>query len=181
MCQLIVLPVNNIQGMSGRQARRDGMARMNAARRSDAMLPEDHADLEDLVGYNLKRAYVIVDADFRRALGEDGLAPRVFSALSLIVHTPGITQSDLARSLGIERSGLVAITDDLEGRGFVIRKPVPGDRRVQALAPTKAGMAAYLQALETVRAHEAQLLSGLSQAETETLVALLRKIRQIGD
>jgi DNA-binding MarR family transcriptional regulator len=181
MCRLIVSPVNNIQGLIGRQARRDGMARGNAALRSEGTSPEDYADLEELVGYNLKRAYVIVDADFRRALGEDGLAPRVFSALSLIVHTPGITQSDLARSLGIERSGLVAITDDLETRGFVMRKPVPGDRRVQALAPTKAGKAAYLEALATVRAHEARLLSGMTQAEIETLTSLLQKIRQISD
>ena len=157
------------------------MARVTAARQSAQISPEDHADLEDFVGYNLKRAYVIVDADFRRALGADGLAPRVFSALSLIVHTPGMTQSDLARTLGIERSGLVAITDDLEARGFVIRQPVPGDRRVQALAPTEAGQAAYLDALQTVRAHEARLLSDLSPAETETLIGLLRKIRQIGD
>ncbi len=157
------------------------MAHATAARQGAQTSPEDHADLEDLVGYNLKRAYVIVDADFRRALGEDGLAPRVFSALSLIVHIPDITQSDLARRLGIERSGLVAITDDLEARGFVIRQPVPGDRRVQALAATKAGKAAYLEALQTVRAHEARLLSDLSPAEAETLVGLLRKIRQIGD
>ena len=157
------------------------MARLSAARQSAPTSPEDHADLEDFVGYNLKRAYVIVDADFRRALGDDGLAPRVFSALSLIVHTPGITQSDLARSLGIERSGLVAITDDLEARGFVIRQPVPGDRRVQALAPTDAGKAAYVEALENVRAHETALLSGLSRAEIETLMGLLKKIRQIGD
>lgn len=157
------------------------MARATPALRNEDAASAGDSDLEGFVGYNLKRAYVIVDADFRRALGEDGLAPRVFSALSLIVHTPGITQSDLARSLGIERSGLVAITDDLEARGFVLRKPVPGDRRVQALAPTKAGKTAYLEALETVRAHEARLLADLTPAEVETLIGLLRKIRQFGD
>lgn len=157
------------------------MARVTAARQSEGARPEGHADLEDFVGYNLKRAYVIVDADFRRALGADGLAPRVFSALSLIVHSPGITQSDLARTLGIERSGLVAITDDLEARGLILRQPVPGDRRVQALAPTRTGTAAYQAALDAVRAHEARLLADLTPDETETLIGLLRKIRQIGD
>ncbi|MHA7889119.1 MULTISPECIES: MarR family winged helix-turn-helix transcriptional regulator [Roseicyclus] len=157
------------------------MARATATPSPGILPPDEHADLEDFVGYNLKRAYVIVDADFRRALGEDGLAPRVFSALSLIVHTPGITQSDLARRLGIERSGLVAIADELEARGFVMRKPVPGDRRVQALMPSAAGKAAYLEALETVRAHEASLLASLSSDEVETLVALLKKIRRIGE
>lgn len=157
------------------------MPRADAALRNEVTTSAGESDLEGFVGYNLKRAYVIVDADFRRALGEDGLAPRVFSALSLIVHTPGITQSDLARTLGIERSGLVAITDDLETRGFVMRKPVPGDRRVQALAPTRAGKAAYLEALATVRAHEARLLADMTPAEIATLIGLLQKIRQIGD
>ncbi|NIZ15253.1 MarR family winged helix-turn-helix transcriptional regulator [Phaeobacter sp. HF9A] len=137
------------------------------------------SDLEDLVGYNLKRAYVIVSTDFRNALGEDGFAPRPFSALSLIVQFPGITQSELARKLGIERSGLVAIVDELEGRGYLQRQAVPGDRRVQALAPTEAGQAAYLRAQEVVREHEAKLLAHLTAQERETLLSLLRKIRQV--
>ncbi|WP_050929695.1 MarR family winged helix-turn-helix transcriptional regulator [Aestuariivita boseongensis] len=138
-------------------------------------------DLEGLLGYNLKRAYVILRNDFRDALGEDGFAPRVFSALSLIVQYPDITQSELARVLGIERSGLVAIVDDLEARRLVQRKPVPGDRRVQALAPTAAGIAAYDTARAAVQAHEAARLSNFTKAEQETLMQLLRKIRAVED
>lgn len=157
------------------------MSRPNTSLQGQAVSHDDHGDLEDLVGYNLKRAYVIVSADFRSTLGEAGLAPRVFSALALIMQFPLITQSDLARKLGIERSGLVAIIDDLEGRGYVVRQPVPTDRRVQALAPTEVGKVAYQHAIEAVRAHEAQLLSGLTVQETQTLVGLLKKIRSIGD
>ncbi|WP_240453943.1 MarR family winged helix-turn-helix transcriptional regulator [Chachezhania antarctica] len=136
-------------------------------------------DLEDLVGYNLKRAYVILSADFKRTLGEDGFAPRVFSALSLIVQYPDITQSELARMLGIERSGLVAIVDQLEQRGFVQRNAVPGDRRVQALMATGDGCAAYEQARASVEAHEEKLLSHMTPRDVETLLGLLRKIREI--
>lgn len=149
---------------------------------SDPSVVQDrHDDLEDLVGYNLKRAYVIVSADFRRALGQDGFAPRAFSAMSLIVQFPNITQSELARKLGIERSGLVAIIDELESRDYAKRQPVSGDRRVQALAPTRAGKAAYAHARDVVRAHEAELLSDLSPSERETLIGLLLKIRNLGN
>lgn len=134
-------------------------------------------DLEEFIGYNLKRAYVIVQADFRRALGEDGFAPRVFSALSLVVQYPNVTQSGLARMLGIERSGLVAIVDELEGRGLLKRTHVPGDRRVQALVPTDKGAKAYTEARAAVRAHEDALLSNLSEDEKATLMGLLAKIR----
>ncbi|MHA3914958.1 MarR family winged helix-turn-helix transcriptional regulator [Halovulum sp. GXIMD14793] len=134
-------------------------------------------DLEKLIGYNLKRAYVTVQADFRRAMGQDGLAPRVFSALSLVVQHPEITQSGLARMLGIERSGLVAIVDELEARGLIRRDAMPGDRRVHALVPTEQGHATYITALATVQAHEDAVLSGLTADERKTLLALLRKIR----
>lgn len=135
------------------------------------------SDLEELVGYNLKRAYVIVRNDFRAALDGDDLAPRVFSALSLVVQFPNITQSELARMLGIERSGLVAIVDTLEKRGFLARATVPGDRRVQALVPTAAGATAYDRAVRAVRAHEARLFADFTETEVAQLISLLKKIR----
>jgi len=138
----------------------------------------DCSDLEGLVGYNLKRAYVIVQSDFRHALGKDGLSARSFSALSLVVQNPEITQSELSRLLKIERSGLVAIVDELETHEYISRTTVPGDRRVQALVPLNAGMAAYSQALSQVQTHEKKLLANLNDSELKTLLQLLKKVRQ---
>ena len=143
----------------------------------DMTVPE----LESFIGYNLKRAYVIIQADFRRAIGADGFGPRTFSALSLVVQFPNITQTGLARMLGIERSGLVAIIDDLEKSGLVRRTTVPGDRRAQALLPTKAGIKAQADALAAVRAHEDQLLANFTPEERATLMTLLQKIRALGE
>lgn len=157
------------------------MAGRQNPRRPD---PEDQfpmPDLEAYIGYNLKRAYVILQKDFREALGADGLAPRDFSALALVVQFPNITQSELARMLGIERSGLVAIVDELEGRGYLSRAAVPGDRRVHALVPTPTGIAACARATEQVKAHEEKLLSHMTQDEIQMLGSLLRKIRARGE
>lgn len=137
----------------------------------------DSSDLDDLIGYNLKRAYVVVRNDFREALGEDGMSARVFSALSLSIRYPNITQSALARMMGIERSGLVAVVDELEAREYLRRAPVPGDRRVQALVPTEAGRRAYGSAIRAVRAHEERLFSDMTEDERQTLLNLLKKIR----
>lgn len=137
----------------------------------------DSSDLEGLIGYNLKRAYVIVRTDFRKTLGEDGMSARVFSALSFCIRFPNITQSELASIMGIERSGLVAIVDELEANSYLRRVPVPTDRRVQALVPTDAGRAAYRAALKAVRAHEDTLFSELTDDEKQTLLSLLKKIR----
>ena len=135
------------------------------------------SDLEGLFGYNLKRAYMIVAEDFRSALADRDVSARVFSALSLVVSFPNITQSALARMMRIERSGLVAIVDELERRGYLRRAAVPGDRRVQALVPTDQGRTAYAEMLDIVRNHENALFADMSESEKETLLALLKKIR----
>jgi len=152
------------------------------ARKATNAADDTHAsDLEDLIGYNLKRAYVIVRADFNKSMGADGMSTRVFTALSLALRNPDITQSALARMMEIERSGLVAIVDELEARDFLHRVAVPTDRRVQALVVTDKGRRAYATALRTVRAHEDRLFETLSDHEKRTLVTLLRKIRHVED
>ena len=60
------------------------------------------SDLEELVGYNLKRAYVVVQEDFREALGQDGISAGVFSVLSLTMESPNITQSKLAGCITVD-------------------------------------------------------------------------------
>lgn len=137
----------------------------------------DETDLDALIGYNLKRSYLIFQSDFRESVGEGGLSPRVFSALSLVVNNPNISQSELARILGIERSGTVAIVDELERRGYVSRAAVPGDRRVHALVAKKKGTNAYKKVSAIVRMHENKLMAHLSGLEKKTLLKLLRKIR----
>ena len=155
------------------------MAGKSSSLRTETLRESAASDLEDLIGYNLKRAYVIVRAHFSDSLGEDGMSTRVFSALSLIVQSPNITQSALARMMGIERSGLVAIVDELEARDYLRRAAVPGDRRVQALVPTDDGRRAYAAALHAVRDHEDRLFSGMTDDEKRTLLSLLKKIRRM--
>ncbi|MGI9500874.1 MAG: MarR family winged helix-turn-helix transcriptional regulator [Geminicoccaceae bacterium] len=142
--------------------------------------PKDRTEVEPLdtlVGYNLKRAYMIFQDDFRKTLGDSGLTPRAFAVLTLIAQIPSVTQSAISRHLGIERSGLVAIVDDLEKRGLVLRVAVPGERRVQALAITDNGKRAHKISDEAVRKHEERLLSVFSRRERQTLLDLLSRLR----
>lgn len=155
------------------------MTRKSSDLQASTGISSEASDLEALIGYNLKRAYVIVRAHFRDSLGPDAMSGRVFSALSLVVQSPQITQSALARMMGIERSGLVAIVDELEARAYLRRAAVPGDRRAQALVPTDAGRQAYARAIQEVRDHEARLFGDLTETEQQTLLRLLQKIRGV--
>ena len=139
-----------------------------------------HSDLKALLGYNLKRAYIIVKDDFNKSLGPNGLAPREFALLSLVVAYPQITQSELARMLGIERSGLVAIVDKLEDADFLKRVVVPSDRRVQALVATENGTETYFTMHKLVVMHEERLLADFTDNEKAELIRLLQKIQLAG-
>ena len=133
--------------------------------------------LERLIGYNLKRAYMLFLADFREVLGDEGMSPRVFSVLTVVVEAPHVTQSEVARKLGIERSGLVAIVNELEKRGYVRRTQVPGDRRIFALYPTTEGARICAIVCEQLEQRERARLAILNPQERMQLMSILKHIR----
>jgi DNA-binding MarR family transcriptional regulator len=134
--------------------------------------------LTDFIGYGMKRALSIVQADLARVLSDFGLRAVSFSALSIIVAQPGLTQTQLADALQIERSNLVTLIDELSGRGLIIRAPVAQDRRRHALMPTATGKKLAIAAREAVEAHERALFSCLTAQEQTDLKRLLTKFRQ---
>ncbi|MFG1604635.1 MarR family winged helix-turn-helix transcriptional regulator [Actinoplanes sp. NPDC049265] len=70
-----------------------------------------------------------------------GLALRDYIVLSALDKTPGLTQSDLGRSLGLDKTTLMSQLDRLEKRGLVVRHSAPGDRRLRIPVITDAGEA----------------------------------------
>jgi DNA-binding MarR family transcriptional regulator len=134
--------------------------------------------LRQLVGYTMKRATHLMQADAARVLEPLGLRITTFSALSVICDTPDVTQSQLAASLNMERSNTVLIIDALEEAGLIGRHRVLSDRRSFALRATLSGIKRRRTAVAALEAHEDAMLSGLSAEERATLVALLRRIDQ---
>jgi DNA-binding MarR family transcriptional regulator len=141
--------------------------------------PVIQGNLLDLVGYNMKRAYMRLNHDFRQNLTVLDLRQRTFSVLSLVVENPDISQSSVARTLGIERSGTVVIIDELEGRNLLSREKVPGDRRTYALRATLDGQRLHNRALKKIKQREGKILASLTNAERDTLVSLLKRIHRV--
>lgn len=150
----------------------------------DAIVPptdepaEADRHLSAFIGYAMKRALSIVQADFARTLAEYDLRAVSFSALSIIVGEPGLTQTQLADALQIERSNLVTIIDQLAARNLIIRAPVAQDRRRHALMPTTAGKQLAAAAQASIADHERRLFACLTEAERAELQRILRKFRK---
>lgn len=138
------------------------------------------ATLREFTGYNMKRAFIVIQADVTRTLEPFGLRMVTYSALAIVGDNPGLSQSQLAAALAIERPNLVVIVDELEGRDLVNRDRVPTDRRTYALRLTTEGARLLASATEAVRGHEARMMKGIGKSEEASLIACLNHIEASG-
>ncbi|SLN26006.1 Transcriptional regulator SlyA [Aquimixticola soesokkakensis] len=129
--------------------------------------------LRQFVGYNMKRAYINVSADMSATLEPFGLKIMTFSALAIVLENPDLTQTQLGGALGIERSGVVVLVDELEEADLIARNRVAGNRRSYALRATVKGQALWKKVEARVRLHEARLLANLTDDDKESLRAML--------
>ncbi len=95
--------------------------------------------LSERLGYFVRRVQVWIFQDFIRRLSRIDISPAQFSVLVVIGCNPGLSQADLAATLGIERARLVRMLHRLERRGLTQRLPSPADRRRHALRLTREG------------------------------------------
>lgn len=135
----------------------------------------------ELVGYNLKRSYLVVRNAAQEVLEPMGLKVVSMTALSLIVDNPGIAPSQIADTLQMERPNIVVIIDELETRQLISRARSKQDRRRFALTATVRGRRLRDQASEAVAKAEYAALGALSDAEIAQLLELLRRIRGARD
>ncbi|QGW84117.1 MarR family winged helix-turn-helix transcriptional regulator [Variovorax paradoxus] len=132
--------------------------------------------LEALVGYNARRAWLIISGVFAERMAPYGLKQIDFSVLSLLAHNPGATSRQLCNALDILPPNLVSLVATLDSRGLIERKPHPHDGRAVGLHLTEAGDKLIREAEQTVTQLEADASARLTARERETLIRLLQKI-----
>ncbi|MCT9123762.1 MarR family winged helix-turn-helix transcriptional regulator [Cupriavidus gilardii] len=143
----------------------------------DPHLPDvDYGVLDNLIGYAIRRAQIRLYEDFVRSLAPWNITPPRFSALVLISRNPDLKLTDLARIMGIARSGAVLLVDALEEMKLVARRPAENDRRAFSLVLTAAGRRTLEAATEAVCKHDAKMARALSAQEQQTLRALLARL-----
>ncbi len=146
------------------------------ARRPAPRKKINHGVLTELVGYGLRRAQAAVFSHFLGSVGKLGVSPGQFGVLVLIKENRGLSQSALAKALGIERSTMVAVIDRLESQGLVERVTSETDRRSYALALTPEGAELLARVTPLVRPHERQIAARLSAREKVMLMEMLERV-----
>lgn len=136
--------------------------------------PIEYGALPGLLGYQLRRAQVMIFQHFAVSFGDRNITPGQLGLLILISENPGISQTALAKAARIERSTLGEVVGALEKRGLVDRRRMPRDRRSHAVHLSKQGRKTLDEIMPLVRAHELDATSSLSAGERENLLTLLR-------
>src|SRR5262245_31097509 len=120
----------------------------------------------------------LVFQDFIRTLAAIDIGPAQYSMLVVIAANPGLSQSDLADRLGIERARLVRLLDKLERRGLTQRLNSRNDRRSHALRLTREGHNALRRAKTLAALHEARLAEKFGADRRRLLIDALRNFER---
>lgn len=136
---------------------------------------DDCADLTDDLGWQLG----VVFRAYARAAGEAVSdvpgGPRGFQVLAAAAQEVAANQGTLGQHLGIDRTVLTYLIDDLERAGLVERRPDPADRRSRRIVATDQGREVLIQRQEILRKVESHLL-GVLGADTATFRILLQRL-----
>jgi MarR family transcriptional regulator, organic hydroperoxide resistance regulator len=119
----------------------------------------------------------------RAATGEQaekhGLQLRDYIVLSALALTPGLTQGELAKTLGLDKTTLMSQLDRLERMGLVVRRSDPRDRRARIPNITDAGDALRAQVATACARVEAAALSDYRHDQVQDFRRMLFDI--VGD
>ena len=140
------------------------------------------ADMLDTCARELLEVMPLVMHDLRQTMrshsAPDLRVPELRS-LAFLRHNPGSNLTDLAEYIGVSLPSMSKLVDTLTYRGYIDRKPDPGDRRRVRLELTEAGQSVLSSAREAVKGAFAKRLAQLGPADLDCATRGLRLLHQL--
>lgn len=102
--------------------------------------------------------------------------PRGFQVLSIAGEGVCSNQATIAQRLGIDRTVMTYLVDDLEKAGMVSRRPDPADRRARQVVLTATGDRTLRTASARIAEVERDVLGGLTDDEAALFRSLLARV-----
>ena len=140
-----------------------------------ATRPSPAAPVTEFAGQLFFRLWRATHTRTAQALDSIGLTPALFALLNVVGAREGAIQQELGSALGIDRSTMVSLIDQLEAAGLARRRPSARDRRAREVAITPKGRRLLERCRRMLSEAEDEVLGGLSGDERGELVRLLRR------
>lgn len=99
-----------------------------------------------------------------------------YSVLAALAEAGSVSQAEVGRLCGLDRSDVTATVAELAARGHVERGPDPLDRRRNAVHLSDSGRERLEELERLVASAQDELLEPLTPAERETLTTLLTRL-----
>ena len=109
-------------------------------------------------------------------IGPLGLAPAQFMTMLELWAEDGLTQADLVARLDVEQATMANTLSRMERDGLVRRLPHPEDKRARQNWLTSKGADLQAPATAAAQAQNERALRGLTAAEQQVLLALMRRV-----
>ncbi len=130
-----------------------------------------------LLGYQLRRASLLMASDLGERLEPLQLTVTGLSVLLMIEANPGVRPTELAKVLGIKSANLAPLVAGFVARELIDRQPT--DKRSHGLRLTPEGRRLARRAWDEVRASEARFARCVSDQERAMLNSLLTSLRSL--
>jgi DNA-binding MarR family transcriptional regulator len=130
--------------------------------------------LEESPGHLLRRAQQYADDLYKKEVGSGGLTARQFTVLHAISGQEGLSQTDLVRKTGIDRSTLADMIARLSKKGYVARQRTKDDARANAVKLTASGKKILSSHEGKVMKAEADALDALPKTQQSSFMKSLK-------
>src|SRR6202035_1806091 len=133
----------------------------------------DDALVDDL-GWGLGTVFRAYVAAAHAAVADLPGGPRGYQVLSAAAQGVVGSQLSLAQHLGVDRTVMTYLLDDLEAAGLIERRPDPADRRARRVVATQRGNELLTSLNDRLRAAEAHLLAPLGAETSDSFRSQVR-------
>jgi MarR family transcriptional regulator, transcriptional regulator for hemolysin len=129
------------------------------------------------IGLDVARTGRLLSRHFDDHLVTAGGSLPTWLVVTSLMRGDHTMQREIASAIGIEGATLTHHLNRMEGAGLVARRRTPENRRSQLVELTEDGRALFFNLLDAVIAFDAQLCSGFSPTELDTLRGFLGRLR----
>lgn len=153
-------------------------ARDAVARDKEVALMNQHskdlAVLQDSPYHLLKRAAQYAAGLYMNKAAKSGLTQRQLTVMLAIENADGLSQTELVKITGIDRSTLADMISRLAAQGYVQRRRTRNDARTNTVTLTTAGKTTLKNARPSASIVDAEILSAIPANRRKSFIACLK-------
>jgi DNA-binding MarR family transcriptional regulator len=137
--------------------------------------------LDTSASHLLHRVLQLASDIYAEETGPDAPTQRQFAVLTAVSANEGLTQTDLVKATGIDRSTLADLVARMITKGLLERERSTADARAKAVRLTDAGRAALTGSQSKVASADKRILGHLPGGKRDSFVKILRTFAHAGE